>query len=80
MSTLFIPKGCPTHRGDRLKADRRLRYLLFYYRPISMKLQACWLLQYLPLLQEVIHIPFSYSYNWPPPSPHWGELGGLCLK
>ena len=58
---LIIPTSCPTDRGYRLKADRRLKYQLFYRCSTSMMLQACLLLQHLPLLQEVIHIPFSYS-------------------
>ena len=58
---MFISStSCPTDRGDRLKAVSRLMCQLFC-RSISMMLQACLLLQHLPLLQEVIHIPFSYS-------------------
>ena len=57
---LFIPKGYPTNRGDRLKADRRLRYLLFYHCPISMSRQGLALLQHLPLQQEVMYNSFSY--------------------
>ena len=57
---MITATSCPTDRGDRLKAVRRLMCQLLC-RSISMMLQACLLLQQLPLLQEVIHIPFSYS-------------------
>ena len=46
---ITCPKGYPTHRGCRLRADHRLRYLLFCYHPFSMKLRALTLLQHLPL-------------------------------
>ena len=60
MSNSFTATSCPTDRGDRLKAVRRLMCQLSCYCPISMMLQACLLLQHLPLLQEVIHKFFSY--------------------
>ena len=54
--------SCPSYHGDRLRAVRRLLMCqLLHCCSISMMLQACLLLQHLPLLQEVIHIPFSYS-------------------
>ncbi len=57
----FTATSCPSYRGDRLKAVRRLLMCQLFRYSISMMLQACLLLQHLPLLQEVIHIPFSYS-------------------
>ena len=59
--TIITATSCPTDRGDRLRAVRRLMCQLLCHS-ISMMLQACLLLQHLPLLQEVIHIPFSYIY------------------
>ena len=59
---IITATSCPTDRGDRLKAVRLLLMCqLFCHCSIAMMLQACLLLQQLPLLQEVIHIPFSYS-------------------
>ena len=57
----FTATSCPTDRGDRLKAVRLLLMCQLSCRySISMMLQACLLLQHLPLLQEVRYIPFSY--------------------
>ena len=61
MSNSFTATSCPTDRGDRLKAVHRLMCQLLHCCSISMMLQACLLLQHLPLLQEVIHKFFSYS-------------------
>ena len=61
MSNSFIPTSCPTDRGDRLRAVRRLMCQQFSRCLISMMLQACLLLQQLPLFQEVIYKFFSYS-------------------
>ena len=59
---LFVisSRGYPTHRGCHLRADRHLRYLLSFHRPISMMLQALTLPQRLPLLQEVMYNSISY--------------------
>ena len=58
---LINSTSCPTDRGARLKAVRFLLMCqLSCHCSISMMLQACLLLQHLPLLQEVIHKFFSY--------------------
>ena len=58
---IITATSCPTDRGDRLRAVRRLMCQLLCHS-ISMMLQACLLLQHLPLQQEVIHKFFSYIY------------------
>ena len=57
-----ITTNFPIRRGCRLKADRRLRYLLSCHCTSAKMQRALSLLLRLPLLQEVIHNSSSYIF------------------